>query len=925
VKLRPSILLTLLTIWATVLWGAGVPQPLAQNAQPLDAVERVPMPKMDNAVLEARAQVLDAAGPFHFAEAIEVALTPWDSGTWEWLPDGTALWRLRVESPEARSLNLGFTQYAMPAGGQLFLYSADYKSVLGPFTDEYNQPHGQLWTPLVPGSELVVEVQVPGEALGELKLTLGAVNHGFRDIGGSANKSGSCNVDVVCPQGDAWRDQIRSVAVYGTGGTRFCTGALVNNTAQDGRPFFLTANHCGITESNAASVVVYWNYQNSTCRTPGSTASGSAGNGSLSQFNSGAVLRARNSASDFTLLELTAPVPRAVNPFFAGWDRSGANALTSVGIHHPNGEEKRISFDNDPTTITSYLQTTVPGAGTHLRVADWDLGTTEPGSSGSPLFDQNKRIVGQLHGGYAACGNDLADWYGRFSVSWTGGGTSATRLRDWLDPLNTGATVLDGRGLSDFASGGATLIDDTHGTGDGDGVAERGEQGIQLTIPIRNVGSTAATGVSATLASLTPGVTITSAVSTYPNIAAGQTTSNATPFEISIGPAHPCGAPVSLLVEVTSATDSGSFQVILPTGPVCDVIPDLSSGGMPLLVDSTGNGNGNGIADPGESTLEMSFPVSNAGATANGVFAVLQSLTPTASVVQDTSSYPAIPTGQVRLNSQPFVLALHPAHPCGEPVELELHVNSGIEVRAIPHKIPTGAVNPGQTVAVSKTVTPGTVFGANPETVTTPIVVSEAGTVADVDLTVTIPHTWLEDLDIHLRSPSGTTVHLFNRLGGSDDNLTNTTFDDEATLSISSGTAPFTGRFRPFQALSAFDGQPAQGTWQVIVVDNASLDTGVIQSLTLAMTIHPVACAPPKSVNKGDVNKDGAVTPSDAQAAFECFLLGECGPEKDLVAADVAPDDGDDCVGTDDGDGLVTPADAQRIFRMALGIEVPCP
>lgn len=923
-NLRLSVFFALLVMWATALSGAGVPQPLAQNAQSLGAVERVPMPKMDNSLLEARAQVLDAAGPFHFAEAIEVALTPWDSGTWEWLPDGTALWRLLVESPEARSLNLGFTQYAMPAGGQLFLYSADYKSVLGPFTDEYNQPHGQLWTPLVPGSELVVEVQLPGEEIGNLKLVLGAVNHGFRDIGGSANKSGSCNVDVVCPQGDAWRDQIQSVAVYGTGGTRFCTGALVNNTAQDGRPFFLTANHCGITESNAASVVVYWNYQNSTCRTPGSAASGGAGNGSLTQFNSGAVLRARNAESDFTLLELSTPVARAVNPFFAGWDRSGANALTSVAIHHPNGEEKRISFENDPTTITSYLQAAVPGNGTHLRVADWDLGTTEPGSSGSPLFDQNKRIVGQLHGGYAACGNNLDDWYGRFSISWTGGGTSSTRLRDWLDPLNTGETALEGRGLSDFASGGAIIIDDTHGTGDGDGIAERGEQGIQLTIPMRNVGSATATGISVTLVSLSPGVTVDSAVSTYPDIAAGQSSSNTTPFAISVGPTHPCGTSISLVLQVTSASSDGNFQVIVPTGPVCNVIPDLASGGTPVLVDSTGNGNGNGVADPGETALQVSFPVSNAGGAAEGVFAILQSMTPTATVVQDTRSYPTIPTGQMRLNSLPFVVALDPSHPCGEPVELELHVNSGLEVRTIPHKLPTGAVNTGQVVPVSKTVTPGTVFGANPETVITPIVVPEVGTVTDVDLTVTIPHTWLEDLDIFLRSPSGTTVHLFNRLGTSDDNLTNTTFDDEAALPISSGSAPFTGRFRPFQALSAFDGQPVQGIWQVIVVDNASLDSGVIQSLTLAMTIHPVTCAPPKAA-KGDVNKDGNVTPADAQAAFECFLLGDCGPGKDLLAADVAPDNGDGCVGEGDGNGIITPADAERIFRLALGMESPCP
>jgi hypothetical protein len=109
----------------------------------------------------------------------------------------------------------------------------------------------------------------------------------------------------------------------------------------------------------------------------------------------------------------------------------------AVAIHHPSTDEKRISFEYDPTTTTSYLGDNSPGDGTHVRVEDWDLGTTEPGSSGSPLFDQNHRVIGQLHGGYAACGNDLEDWYGKFNISWNNG------LGQHLDPINSGATVVD--------------------------------------------------------------------------------------------------------------------------------------------------------------------------------------------------------------------------------------------------------------------------------------------------------------------------------------------------------------------------------------------------------------------------------------------------------------------------------------------------
>jgi PKD repeat protein len=144
-------------------------------------------------------------------------------------------------------------------------------------------------------------------------------------------------------------------------------------------------------------------------------------------------------------VELDDPIDPAFNVYWAGWDRSGFDATNATAIHHPNTDEKRISFEDHPTTITSYLGTSIPGDGTHVRITDWDLGTTEPGSSGSPLFDQNHRIIGQLHGGYAACGNDDSDWYGRFYTSWTGGGSSATRLSDWLDTRNTGQLTLDGR------------------------------------------------------------------------------------------------------------------------------------------------------------------------------------------------------------------------------------------------------------------------------------------------------------------------------------------------------------------------------------------------------------------------------------------------------------------------------------------------
>jgi len=414
-------------------------------------VTHIGLPALDLAKLRSKAFDSSPEKTLKFAQVNEYSIDAITSEGWTNVVHeqrAMSIWRLVIESPNAYSINLGFTQYQMPIGASLFVYADGYEHMVRPFTDADNEQHGQLWTPIVPARKIVVEVNVPTNLKQDLRLELSKVNQAYLDVTRlhaefKALKSGSCNFDVVCPQGNGWRDQIQSVAALSINGFFFCTGAAINNTANDKRPFFLTANHCGVGSGNAPSLVAYWNYQNSTCRTPGSAASGGSGDGPLSQFNTGAIFRASYSPSDMTLVEFDDPVLSSANVFFSGWNRANSAFSSSVTIHHPNVEEKRISFENNPVTISGYLNPTGVG-NTHIRVEDWDLGTTEPGSSGSPLFDPNKRIIGQLHGGFAACGNDDADWYGRINQSWTGGGTNSSRLRNWLDPLNTGASAING-------------------------------------------------------------------------------------------------------------------------------------------------------------------------------------------------------------------------------------------------------------------------------------------------------------------------------------------------------------------------------------------------------------------------------------------------------------------------------------------------
>jgi hypothetical protein len=225
----------------------------------------------------------------------------------------------------------------------MFIYATDEGHVLGPFTEDDNKKHGQLWTPVIHSDDIVVEVTVPAVELEQLELELTSINHGYRGFrrgdkdDKASGRSGSCNVNVACPEGDEWRDQIRSVAAYSfwnPNGSYQCTGVLVNNTAEDDTPYFLTAWHCFFSNpiQQAATMVIYWNYQASTCE--GTDAP-------TSQTQSGAVFRAAYTQSDFALVQLDDEPSMVFDVYYAGWDRSDTAPDSAVGSPKGKGLGRR--------------------------------------------------------------------------------------------------------------------------------------------------------------------------------------------------------------------------------------------------------------------------------------------------------------------------------------------------------------------------------------------------------------------------------------------------------------------------------------------------------------------------------------------------------------------------------------------------------
>ena len=379
------------------------------------------------------------SGPWRFGYNNYTNLNIDNSGTWVTLPTGDQIWFLSIKCINAISVNLSFSETNIPEGNELYVYSPKKDFILGKFF-QYHLYQGQLGTELVPGSEAIVEYYVPKNNLKGF-VNVATVTHGYRTpiefqekaFGGS----GSCNRNVNCPEGAPWTNERNSVVMLVSGSNGFCTGALVNNVLNDGKPYVLTANHC---YSNPANWVFRFKWQGADCNNPSSSPT--------FESLSGAVLRSQATASDFCLVEITGglvggTVPSTHTPYFSGWDNSGTTPQSAVGIHHPSGDIKKISVENQPLISTSFGSSP---QNSHWGVTGWDSGVTEGGSSGSPLFDQNHRIIGQLHGGLSACGAPvLSDEYGKFSVSWSPSGSdSSGQLKFWLDPNDSGAQFIDG-------------------------------------------------------------------------------------------------------------------------------------------------------------------------------------------------------------------------------------------------------------------------------------------------------------------------------------------------------------------------------------------------------------------------------------------------------------------------------------------------
>ena len=351
--------------------------------------------------------------PLRFAVSVPANIDFSKQGNWSDLPDGGKVCRLSLNVPHAQALIVYYQIFRIPKGGQLFLYNHDKWQVIGAFTELTNLKGGAFANEMIQGEKVTLEYYQPEGASELPELVINEIGYvyrtaeyffGQRGFGGS----GACEVNVNCDEGQDWQKQKNSVVriIVKQGSSQvWCTGSLLNTTRYDNAPYFLTADHCGptATPTELNQWVFYFNYEGPDCIDPTNDTA----------FNSkvmvGATKKARSGGagleSDFKLLLLNESVPLSYNPYFNGWSAKDKPSDSGVSIHHPQGDIRKISTYK--TTLVSSNWGGIPN--THWKVV-WDetangYGVTEGGSSGSPIYNSNGQLIGQLTGGDASCAN----------------------------------------------------------------------------------------------------------------------------------------------------------------------------------------------------------------------------------------------------------------------------------------------------------------------------------------------------------------------------------------------------------------------------------------------------------------------------------------------------------------------------------------
>lgn len=370
-----------------------------------------------------------------------------EDGEWEILPSGEKICRMKIESPGALAITLYYSQFNLPEGSKLYIYNSNHTHLLGAYTSQTNPEGAAFSTEFIAGDNLIIEYVTSGSEESP-QIEIEKICHGYKNLKVTSGIL-DCMVDVVCSEGEAWQEEkdgvVKVVTPIGNY-SYMCTASLMNNTAEDYLPYIYTAFHCLEADGRDATTEelkqskFYFNYEKESC---GSDKTKKTTTLVGCRFLVGKSLGS-NEGLDQALLIMNSDLPQSVTPYFNGWNIESKPSLSGVSIHHPKGVEKKIStYISSPVSATWNTSFNQGGVNAHWLVTftktQNGFSVTEGGSSGSPLFNQNRLVVGALTGGSSSCSSpDGSNYYAKIERFWP-------YISKYLDPLNSEVSYLQGK------------------------------------------------------------------------------------------------------------------------------------------------------------------------------------------------------------------------------------------------------------------------------------------------------------------------------------------------------------------------------------------------------------------------------------------------------------------------------------------------
>lgn len=397
----------------------------------------------------AREASTSVRGLIRSSHLLDTAISLTTFAKWEEI-EKNSVTRIKISASRVPSLQLYFRRLTLPERAEMYIYDAGKTTILGPITNKENGNKNQLWgTNIFEGNSVIVEIKVPTELKSKLSINVAKILFGISTEERNKRKynvlkdslttehfdeSGPCNVNILCAAGSGFDVERRAVALILMPDGACCSGFMVNDVCNSRTPYLMTAYHAttGRDPGDWQYIFHYWSPQCSPNQ-----------DGSYSLLFNGATLKSTWIETDFSLLQLDDQPPINSGITYLGWSRSSTAATSSVCISHPYGDVMKIATDNSGPSVGN-----IQGYSNTGWRNLYDDGAVEPGSSGSPMLDQNRRAVGQLYSNTqpttTPCNTQTGGSnFGRFDISWDGGGTSSTRLKDWLDPNNVSPTTLN--------------------------------------------------------------------------------------------------------------------------------------------------------------------------------------------------------------------------------------------------------------------------------------------------------------------------------------------------------------------------------------------------------------------------------------------------------------------------------------------------